>query len=540
MSFLIQRAAGRSLTLTSVNVAVLRIGRGTNQELRSENPAVALEHAIIEGDAAGYLITDKGSITGTYVNRKPVETARLSKGDVIEVGDLRLDVQLADPTRPLFLRITIDRPNVVLVEEDEEEGEAATSAAVAAAAPGVKVVKSRKFDYAGAYKLHRPWLTKLTVTALLLIVTLAIIGEVLARAEGQKYFMPGGLSSSHARREHRKGGFVADDCAACHNPWKGVATAKCRDCHEKESKPHAQHAKNQMDCVSCHPEHRGAVKLADIPSTVCVACHTNLEPNMTLPRAQLASLKFANGRYSFDDIARISAFGASKHPEFSYPKDANTLRFDHQFHLSPRGVIDVSRKGRRTVLKCVSCHDTTGVADPKPVTFAQHCHNCHRLGFDADLPGEEVPHGGDNMNVFGAIAAYYAGDRDIIGKPPAEQRRILTARKNRVNVDQRAFFRGQSTFNIRCRQCHEVKPSGALLAVTPPVIPTTWLLHAPKFKHKGHGMIDCEKCHEGVRQSSDTSDVLLPKLANCTGCHAENEGGAQTASTCRTCHGYHL
>ena len=119
MSFLIQRAAGRNLTLTSVNVPVLRIGRGTNQELRSENPAVALEHAIIEGDAAGYLITDKGSITGTYVNRKPVETARLSKGDVIEIGDLRLDVQLADPAKPLFLRITVERPNVVLDEKKE-------------------------------------------------------------------------------------------------------------------------------------------------------------------------------------------------------------------------------------------------------------------------------------------------------------------------------------------------------------------------------------------------------------------------------------
>ena len=52
MSFLIQRAAGRNLTLTSINTAVLRIGRGTNQELRSENPAVALEHAIIENLAS--------------------------------------------------------------------------------------------------------------------------------------------------------------------------------------------------------------------------------------------------------------------------------------------------------------------------------------------------------------------------------------------------------------------------------------------------------------------------------------------------------
>ena len=90
MSFVIQRASGRGLALTQVRSDLLRIGRGTNAELRSENPAVALEHAVIETDANGFTITDKGSITGTYVNRRPVETARLARGDVIEIGDLRI------------------------------------------------------------------------------------------------------------------------------------------------------------------------------------------------------------------------------------------------------------------------------------------------------------------------------------------------------------------------------------------------------------------------------------------------------------------
>lgn len=532
MSFLIQRATGRNLTLTSVNVPVLRIGRGSNQELRSENPAVALEHAIIEGDAAGYLITDKGSITGTYVNRKPVETARLSKGDVIEVGDLRLDVQLADPAKPLFLRITVERPNVVLEEEGDEDVPAAI-----AAAPGAKVVKSRKFDYAGAYKLHRPWLKKLTVTALLLIVTLAIIGEVLARPEGQKYFMPGGVSSAHSRHV-RNGRPVADDCAACHHPWRGVSAAKCSECHKPQSSPHAELAKDGPDCISCHAEHRGATALADIPSTTCVECHTNLEQKMTLPRAQLASMKFANGRYSFGDIARISAFGASKHPEFSYPKDANTLLFNHKFHLAPKGLRDISKKGRLTVLKCASCHDTTGVDDPKPITFAQHCRSCHPINFDYRFPGEEVPHGGDAGIVTGYISYRYSGNRDLIGKSAVETRRILATR-DRVNVDSRAVTLGEKVFKDQCLDCHQLK-RGVRSAVMPPVIPTAWLSHAPNFKHSRHSMIDCEKCHEGVRQSSATADVLLPKLSNCTDCHAEIDGRSQTASTCRTCHRYHL
>ena len=170
MSFLIQRSAGRNLTLTQISVAVLRIGRGTNQELRSENPAVALEHAVIESDVAGYFITDKGSITGTYVNRKPVETARLAKGDVIEIGDLRVEVQLADPTKPLFLRVLTARASTTAFDEAEEEAQAV-------ATPGARIVKSKKIDYVGAYRLRRPWLTKVSLTALLLIVTLGVVGD---------------------------------------------------------------------------------------------------------------------------------------------------------------------------------------------------------------------------------------------------------------------------------------------------------------------------------------------------------------------------
>ncbi|HEX6095167.1 MAG TPA: FHA domain-containing protein [Thermoanaerobaculia bacterium] len=538
MSFLIQRAAGRNLTLTSINTPVLRVGRGTNQELRSENPAVALEHAVIEGDAAGYLITDKGSITGTYVNRKPVETARLSKGDVIEIGDLRIDVQLADPAKPLFLRITVERPTVVVEEDEGDDAPAAV-----AATPGVKVVKSRKLDYAGAYRLHRPWLTKLSITALLLIVTLGVIGEVI-RPERQKAFMPGGLSSAHARaRDPRTDRAVADDCAACHLPWRSVSSAKCMDCHPQQphvdgvprvprssseflggsphpplrgtprnsEEPRNSVAAKEPDCFACHAEHRGATKLGAIPDTSCVACHSTQR-------------------------VAVSGFGAPRHPELTYPRDANTLRFNHQLHLAPKGVFNA--KGRRTVLQCTTCHDLTGTADPKPITFAQHCHDCHRLGFDTRFPDDEVPHGGDNGIVYGYIAARYSGDRDVIGKPPAEVRRILSARK-RVNVDDRAVTLGAKVFEIRCRFCHEVKPRGDRLAVTPPVIPANWLTGA-KFSHDRHRTVDCGNCHEGVRASVSTSDVLMPRQASCTGCHAQNDRTAQARSTCLTCHEYHL
>src|SRR5688500_13150026 len=393
MSFLIQRASGRNLTLTQIHGDVLRIGRGTNQELRSENPAVALEHALVESDPAGYLITDKGSITGTYVNRKPVETSRLSKGDVIEIGDLRIEVQMADSSKPLFLRVVTERAATGFAEEEEEVQVASV------ATPGARVVRAKKIDYVGAYRLARPWMTKLSATALLLIVALTVIGMVI-EPQRQAAFMPGGLSSAHATAQ-LGGRAVADNCGACHSPWQSVSNAKCINCHVQP--PHAVNDKNPPDCFTCHAEHRGATKLAEIRDDTCRSCHANLGAHMNISGAELASLRFAQGRYSFESIARIRDFGDS-HPELVYPKDANTLRFNHKLHLQPRGIFNAT--GKREVLQCAGCHALATVrdavrdrVDPVALDFEQHCQRCHRLTFDDRYPNEQVPHGGDNMKV---------------------------------------------------------------------------------------------------------------------------------------------
>ena len=528
MSFLIQRSAGRGLTLAQVPGAVLRIGRGTNQQLRSENPAVALDHAIVEKDAAGYFITDKGSITGTYVNRKPVESARLGKGDVIEIGDLRIEVQMADPVKPLFLRVITSRAVVSDAGEEEEK-------AASVATPGARVVKAKKVDYGEVYRLHRPWLTKLSLTAILLIAGLAVLGEVI-RPDKQIAFMPGGLSSAHARARDARGNTVANACGACHTPWNSVTSSKCLDCHPHQ--PHAQHETSAPDCFSCHSEHRGATKLASIADQSCTGCHANLAEHVRLPKAQLASLRFASGRYSFDQIARITSFGEA-HPEIVYGPDRNTLRFNHKLHLAPRGVFN--SQGKREVLQCASCHSMVtdkGKTDPVAIDFEKHCQQCHRLTFDARFPNAEVPHGGEPGIVYGFVLATYSGDRDIAGKPAAEVRRILSARRT-VAPDQRAVLNAEQVIKTKCRLCHEIQRKGERLAVTPPVIPSTWLDRA-KFTHGRHSIVECEKCHQGVRQSVPTSDVLMPRRSECTDCHAENARGRQAASTCVTCHEYHL
>ncbi|MBV8516260.1 MAG: FHA domain-containing protein [Acidobacteria bacterium] len=524
MSFLIQRTAGRGLTLTQVQAPVLRIGRGTNQELRSENPAVALEHAVIEVDSAGYVITDKGSITGTYVNRRPVESARLAKGDVIEIGDLRVEVQLADPAKPLFLRVVTTRVATAVVVDDEEEH----AAAAAVVAPGARVVRAKKIDYAGAYRLARPYLTKLSLTAILLILALGLIGA-LAQPENQRFFRPGDVSSAHARAA----GGIGDRCDACHTPWRSVDNNKCKSCHAQQA--HATLEKDPPACSTCHAEHRAQMKLANLPQSRCTSCHANLGAHVVAAPAQLVAFRAADDRYDFDDIAHIASFDT--HPDFRYLPDRDTLRFNHKLHLAPRGIFNAS--GRREILQCVGCHEqitVKGKTDPAPIRFEKHCQRCHRLTFDARFGDAEVPHGGDPGIVYGFVVGMYTGNRDLASKSPEEVRRMLTTGRATSN-DPGAVLHAEQVIKTKCTKCHDVQRAGARLAVTKPVLASVWLTRS-RFSHGPHRNVACESCHR-ASNSVATSDVIMPHRDDCVTCHAQNAKTMQAASTCLGCHEYH-
>src|SRR5215217_4197997 len=104
MPFLIERPAGPALPPQNVEGDVLLVGRGTNAGLRLDGEAVALEHARIERGPAGYRLRDLGSVTGTYLNGKPVVNgAALKAGDAVGVGGWLLRVRPAAPDGPLEL-----------------------------------------------------------------------------------------------------------------------------------------------------------------------------------------------------------------------------------------------------------------------------------------------------------------------------------------------------------------------------------------------------------------------------------------------------
>ncbi|HEX2100428.1 MAG TPA: FHA domain-containing protein, partial [Candidatus Synoicihabitans sp.] len=136
---------------------------------------------------------------------------------------------------------------------------------------------------------------------------------------------------------------------------------------------------------------------------------------------------------------------------------------------------------------------------------------------------------------YGYIATTYAGNRDIIGKSPAEVRRILT-RRGVVNIDERAVINAAQVVKVKCGKCHELQRRGERFIVEPPRIVTEWM-PGSRFTHTAHSGLDCESCHRDLRNSVATADVHMPVKRDCTACHG---AGANAASSCMTCHEYHV
>src|SRR5262245_57464400 len=191
MPFLVERPAEPQPSASRVEGDALLIGRGTNAGLRLDDEAVALEHARIERDPAGYKLLDLESVTGTYLNGKPVEDATyLKDGDIIGVGGSRLRVRWRSPSDPLALEV---RP------------------AVDAGSAGPSAVRAPEVDYAGAYTLRRPFLTKGALALFLTLAAAAAVGA-LPFAKVWQAFEPGATSEKHQRQ--------GVGCFQCHAPWK--------------------------------------------------------------------------------------------------------------------------------------------------------------------------------------------------------------------------------------------------------------------------------------------------------------------------------
>ncbi len=79
--------AGDRFTLKS---DVTRLGRHPDSEIMLDDITVSRRHASLERTAEGYVVTDAGSLNGTYLNQERIERAVLHHGDELQIGKFRL------------------------------------------------------------------------------------------------------------------------------------------------------------------------------------------------------------------------------------------------------------------------------------------------------------------------------------------------------------------------------------------------------------------------------------------------------------------
>ena len=66
------------------------IGRRPDSDVFLDDVTVSRDHALIVHRSGGWHLDDLGSLNGTYVNRKRIETQRLEDGDELQVGKYKL------------------------------------------------------------------------------------------------------------------------------------------------------------------------------------------------------------------------------------------------------------------------------------------------------------------------------------------------------------------------------------------------------------------------------------------------------------------
>src|SRR4030095_10652940 len=84
----------REETLTQ---PVIKVGKLSSSPLRLDDDSVSRMHAVIEVSGPGDIsIIDLGSTKGTVVNGQKVNKAKLQDGDLVLLGDIRIELAIGD------------------------------------------------------------------------------------------------------------------------------------------------------------------------------------------------------------------------------------------------------------------------------------------------------------------------------------------------------------------------------------------------------------------------------------------------------------
>jgi pSer/pThr/pTyr-binding forkhead associated (FHA) protein len=89
-TLVIRAGGGRAGEAFALGGERMTIGRSPEAEVFLDDVTVSRNHALLVRRRDGLYIDDLGSLNGTYVNRRRIESHRLSSGDELQVGKYKL------------------------------------------------------------------------------------------------------------------------------------------------------------------------------------------------------------------------------------------------------------------------------------------------------------------------------------------------------------------------------------------------------------------------------------------------------------------
>jgi hypothetical protein len=87
---LVIRGGGRAGESFPLERDRLTVGRRPDSDIFLDDVTVSRDHAIIVRRGSAYHLDDCGSLNGTYVNRRRIESHQLSDGDELQIGKYKL------------------------------------------------------------------------------------------------------------------------------------------------------------------------------------------------------------------------------------------------------------------------------------------------------------------------------------------------------------------------------------------------------------------------------------------------------------------
>ena len=89
-ALVIRAGGGRSGESFPIRGDRLTVGRRPESDIFLDDVTVSRDHAIIVRRGSDYFLDDCGSLNGTYVNRRRIDSHRLTDGDELQIGKYKL------------------------------------------------------------------------------------------------------------------------------------------------------------------------------------------------------------------------------------------------------------------------------------------------------------------------------------------------------------------------------------------------------------------------------------------------------------------